>query len=66
MANSNDVTVLDATPQAVLHLVQLKTKRRLKESIDPQRIRGTLNEMIKNQIEEQKGGSAEENAPPPQ
>jgi arylsulfatase A-like enzyme len=45
-------------------LEDIKTKRRLKESIDPQRIRGTLNEMIKKQIEEQKGGSAQENAPP--
>jgi uncharacterized membrane-anchored protein len=31
-----------------------KTKKMLKESIDPERIRGTINEMIKQKIEEQK------------
>ena len=35
-------------------LEDLKTKKMLRESVDPQRIRGTLDEMIKKQIEEQK------------
>jgi hypothetical protein len=35
-------------------LDDIKTKKMLKESIDPERIRGTLEEMIKQQIEEQK------------
>jgi arylsulfatase len=47
-------------------LDEIRTKEMLKRSIDPQRIRGTLNEMIKQQIEEQKGGAAKENGPTPQ
>ena len=35
-------------------LEDLKTKKMLRESVDPQRVRGTLDEMIKKQIEEQK------------
>jgi hypothetical protein len=33
-------------------LDDLKTKKMLKESIDPERIRGKLNEMIEQQIKE--------------
>jgi arylsulfatase len=33
-------------------LDDIKTRKMLKESIDPERIRGTLNEMIKKKIEE--------------
>jgi arylsulfatase len=35
-------------------LDDIKTRKMLKESIDPERIRGTLDEMIKKKIEEQK------------
>jgi hypothetical protein len=31
-----------------------KTRKMLKESIDPSRIRGTLDEMIKQEIQQQK------------
>jgi arylsulfatase len=48
-------------------LEDIKTKKMLKESLDPQRVRGTLNEMIKQQIEKQKGGGgAQETMPTPQ
>jgi arylsulfatase A-like enzyme len=44
----NPANILEQT------LEDVKTKKMLRESVDPQRIRGTLDEMIKKQIEEQK------------
>jgi arylsulfatase len=45
---------------------EIRMKQMLKRSIDPQRIRGTLDEMIKQQIEKQKGGTVQESVPTPQ
>jgi arylsulfatase len=47
-------------------LETIKAKEMLKKSIDPQRIRGTLNEMIKQQLEKQKDGNVQKSAPTPQ
>jgi arylsulfatase len=44
----NPANILEQT------LDDIKTRKMLRESVDPQRIRGTLDEMIKKQIEEQK------------